>query len=111
MLQDKAKYNDGRYNNRNNGDRDSQYGDRDSRDDDPNGRMHGKVFFKKKICKFCTNKAKINYKDPETLYRFITDRGKILPRRITGSCARHQREVSHAIKRARAICLLPYVKE
>ncbi|MBQ9239693.1 MAG: 30S ribosomal protein S18, partial [Treponema sp.] len=57
------------------------------------------------------NKAAISYKDPDGLRRFTTERGKILPRRITGTCAKHQRELSHAIKRARAICLLPYVAD
>jgi small subunit ribosomal protein S18 len=65
-----------------------------------------------KTCYFCANKDKvINYKDVNTLQRFVTDRGKILPRRITGNCAKHQRELTRAIKRARSIALLPYVKE
>ncbi|MDR0409116.1 MAG: 30S ribosomal protein S18 [Spirochaetaceae bacterium] len=69
----------------------------------------GKVFFKKKVCKFCTQKLKIDYKDSDALRRFITERGKILPRRITGTCAKHQRALSEAIKRARVIALLPFV--
>jgi small subunit ribosomal protein S18 len=72
-------------------------------------RPRGKGFFKKKVCKFCAQKLKIDYKDGDTLRRFITERGKILPRRITGSCAKHQRELAVAIKRARAIALLYYV--
>ena len=76
-----------------------------------NGRGKGKAFFRKKVCRFCANKAKIDYKDSDALRRFTTERGKILPRRITGTCAKHQRELSSAIKRARAICLLPYVAE
>jgi small subunit ribosomal protein S18 len=71
----------------------------------------GRVFFKKKICKFCIQKLKIDYKDADTLRRFITERGKILPRRITGSCARHQRALALAIKRARTIALLPFVTD
>jgi small subunit ribosomal protein S18 len=71
----------------------------------------GKVFFKKKVCKFCTQKLKIDYKDADVLRRFITDRGKILPRRITGTCAKHQRALAVAIKRARIIALLPFVAE
>ncbi|MDR2149443.1 MAG: 30S ribosomal protein S18 [Spirochaetaceae bacterium] len=85
----------------------------DSRDnDDKNGRgTKGKVFFKKRVCRFCTQKQKIDYKDTEILRRFITERGKILPRRITGTCAKHQRAVAAAIKRARIIALLPFVAD
>jgi len=71
----------------------------------------GKVFFKKKVCKFCIQKLKIDYKDADTLRRFITERGKILPRRITGTCAKHQRALALAIKRARIIALLPFVAD
>lgn len=85
----------------------------EGRDDEArdNGRGKGKTFFRKKVCRFCANKAKIDYKDADGLRRFTTERGKILPRRITGTCAKHQRELAGAIKRARAICLLPYVTE
>ncbi len=76
-----------------------------------NGRGKGKTFFRKRVCRFCANKAKIDYKDSDALRRFTTERGKILPRRITGTCAKHQRELAGAIKRARAICLLPFVAE
>ena len=69
----------------------------------------GKMFFRKKVCRFCSQKAKIDYKDPDSLRRFITERGKILPRRITGTCAKHQRTLALEIKRARALALLPYV--
>jgi small subunit ribosomal protein S18 len=69
----------------------------------------GKVFFKKKVCKFCMQKLKIDYKDADVLRRFVTERGKILPRRITGTCAKHQRALAQAIKRARFLALLPYV--
>ena len=65
-----------------------------------------------KSCFFCANKEKvIDYKDIRTLQRFVTDRGKIVPRRITGTCAKHQRVITRQIKRARAIALLPYVTE
>ena len=74
-------------------------------------RAKGKTFFRKKVCRFCANKAKIDYKDADGLRRFTTERGKILPRRITGTCAKHQRELAREIKRARSICLLPYVAE
>jgi small subunit ribosomal protein S18 len=58
----------------------------------------------------CENGIRIlNYKDEKTVAKFITDRGKILPRRITGACSRHQRQVSTAIKRARFLALIPYV--
>ncbi|MDR0760401.1 MAG: 30S ribosomal protein S18 [Treponema sp.] len=84
----------------------------DSRDGEGRGGGgKGKVFFKKKVCKFCTQKLKIDYKEADVLRRFITDRGKILPRRITGTCAKHQRALAVAIKRARIIALLPFVAE
>jgi small subunit ribosomal protein S18 len=81
----------------------------DGRDGDD--RRKGKIFFKKKVCKFCMQKLKIDYKDSDTLRRFITERGKILPRRITGTCAKHQRALALAIKRARIIALLPFVDD
>jgi small subunit ribosomal protein S18 len=79
----------------------------------------GKVFFKKKICKFCAPKKsksdykplKADYKAPEVLRRFTTDRGKILPRRITGTCAKHQRALTVEIKKARRLALLPFVEK
>ena len=71
----------------------------------------GKVFFKKKVCKFCTQKLKADYKVPEALRRFTTDRGKILPRRITGTCAKHQRALTVEIKKARCLALLPFVEQ
>ncbi len=82
------------------------------KDDDRGGRgPKGKTFFRKKVCRFCANKAKIDYKDADGLRRFTTERGKILPRRITGTCAKHQRRLALEIKRARAICLLPFVAD
>jgi small subunit ribosomal protein S18 len=83
----------------------------DGRDGDGGRGGKGRVFFKKKVCKFCMQKLKIDYKDADTLRRFVTERGKILPRRITGSCARHQRALALAIKRARTIALLPFVTD
>jgi len=66
--------------------------------------------FRKKVCKFCHNKDMvIDYKRSDILERFVTDRGKILPRRITGTCAKHQRALAREIKRARIIALLPFV--
>ena len=67
---------------------------------------------KKKVCVFCVDKNNvIDYKDANKLRRYITENGKILPRRQTGVCARHQRELAVAIKRARYMALLPYVGE
>lgn len=67
---------------------------------------------RKSICRFCQGRAKkIDYKDEKQLRRFITERGKILPRRITGNCARHQRRLAIAIKRSRQLALLPFVAE
>ncbi len=80
-------------------------------DDDRNGRGKPKQFFRKKVCRFCANKVKIDYKDPDSLRRFTTERGKIFPRRITGTCAKHQRALALEIRRARAICLLPFVAD
>ena len=64
---------------------------------------------KKKVCYMCTGKD-IDYKDVDTLKKYINDKGKILPRRITGTCAKHQRYIAQQIKRARAIALIPYTK-
>ena len=74
---------------------------------------------RKKVCQFCADKTEtidykdttIDYKDTEKLRKYITERGKILPKRITGTCAVHQREVTTAIKRARIVALLPYVAD
>ena len=64
---------------------------------------------RRKVCRFCADKnVAIDYKDPQTLKYFITDRGKVIPRRISGNCAKHQRKVSLAIKRARMIALMPF---
>ncbi len=71
--------------------------------------MQRKYRPRKKVCAFCADKnKKIDYKDINGLKKFISERGKILPRRMTGSCAKHQREVTSAIKRARHVALLPY---
>ena len=69
-------------------------------------------FRRKKVCQFCAEKADfVDYKDTETLKKYITERGKILPKRITGTCAIHQRAVTTAVKRARTVALLPYVAD
>jgi small subunit ribosomal protein S18 len=67
---------------------------------------------RKKVCSFCVDRIeRVDYKDAARLRRFLTERGKILPRRITGNCAGHQRQLTRAIKRARQVALLPYVAE
>ena len=67
---------------------------------------------RKKVCQFCADKATyIDFKDAAKLRRFTSERGKILPRRMTGTCAKHQRQLTEAIKRARQIALLPYVTD
>lgn len=68
-----------------------------------------KIFSRRKVCRFCTDRGlAIDYKDVKTLRNFVTERGKIIPRRIYGNCARHQRQLTEAIKNARQIALLPY---
>ena len=71
------------------------------------------VFFRRrKVCKFCADKIPyIDYKDVKLLSGFVPERGKILPRRISGTCARHQRPLQQAIKRARHVALLPYTTD
>lgn len=67
---------------------------------------------KKKVCLFCVDKIDhIDYKDTAKLRRYVSERGKIIPRRISGNCAKHQRQLTVAIKRARTIALLPFVAE
>ncbi|MBE6013319.1 30S ribosomal protein S18 [Anaeropeptidivorans aminofermentans] len=67
---------------------------------------------KKRVCAFCVDKIdNIEYKDTAKLRRFVSERGKILPRRITGNCAKHQRALTIAIKRARHIAILPYTQD
>ena len=67
---------------------------------------------RKKVCGFCVDKVEnIDYKDIARLRRYMSERGKILPRRVTGTCAKHQRELTTAIKRARHLSLMPYVCE
>ena len=67
---------------------------------------------RRKVCQFCVEKVQhIDYKDVLKLRKFTSERGKILPRRMTGTCAKHQRQLGTAIKRARTIALMPYVSE
>lgn len=73
-------------------------------------RPRKRFFARKKVCRFCADsKVKINYKNPDLLRIYLSERGKIVPRRISGNCAKHQREVTRAIKRSRNLALLPYV--
>lgn len=72
----------------------------------PNNKMHKR----RKVCQFCADKATfVDYKDIAKLKKFTSERGKILPRRATGTCAAHQRQLTEAIKRARQVALLPYI--
>ena len=80
--------------------------DKGDRADSPMKRRGGRR--RKKVCVFCGNDNVIDYKDTNKLKRYISERGKILPRRITGNCAKHQRALTVAIKRARHIALMPY---
>ncbi|MFH0872428.1 MAG: 30S ribosomal protein S18 [bacterium] len=74
--------------------------------------MLKKRSFRRKICKFCADKVDhIEYKDVRRLRSYLSERGKIMPRRVSGNCAHHQRELTVAIKRARNIALLPFVTE
>lgn len=82
------------------------------RDPKKKGEKREKRPMRKKKCKFCLDRVThIDYKDERRIRRFMTDRGKITPRRITGTCAKHQRMLAHAVKRARLIALVPYVRE
>ena len=84
-----------------------------NKSDRPEGqrtRKPGGVRRRRKVCVFCAQSAKpVDYKDVATLKKYISERGKILPRRVTGNCAKHQREITTAIKRARHMALMPYV--
>ena len=80
--------------------------------DKKDGQRRGGMFRRRKVCKFCAERIDdINYKDMRMLSGFVPERGKVLPRRISGTCALHQRKLRTAIMRARQIALLPYVTE
>jgi small subunit ribosomal protein S18 len=73
------------------------------------GAPRKKIFTRRKVCRYCADKSLvIDFKETKMLKNFITERGKIIPRRIYGTCAKHQRQLTEAIKRARQIALLPY---
>ena len=74
-------------------------------------RVGGGMRRRKKVCVFCGKDNVIDYKDTNKLKRYVSERGKILPRRITGNCAKHQRALTVAIKRARHVSLMPYVQD
>jgi small subunit ribosomal protein S18 len=86
--------------------------DRGPREDRGGGdldRGGGRGFGRRKVCRYCADKTlKVDYKNAADLKYFVTERGKIVPRRISGNCARHQREVATAIKRGRQVALLPF---
>ena len=87
--------------------KDAKAGDKDGKQ-----RRGGGFFRRRKVCKFCADKIDdINYKDVKLLGPFVPERGKILPRRISGTCAMHQRKLQTAIKRARQLALIPYVTD
>ena len=76
----------------------------------PAVRRKRRIYHRRKVCRFCADSSLvIDYKDSKSLKYFITERGKIIPRRISGTCASHQRALTLAIKRARSIALLPFV--
>ena len=82
------------------------------RNNSDNPRPHGGARRRRKVCQFCVDKSQfIDYKDTGKLRRFVSERSKILPRRTTGTCAQHQRQLTEAIKRARQVALLPYVTD
>jgi small subunit ribosomal protein S18 len=84
-------------------------GDRPERGDRGGEEGGRRGFGRRKVCRFCADKAlKVDYKDQGQLKYFLTERGKIIPRRISGNCALHQRQVASAIKRARMLAILPY---
>jgi ribosomal protein S18 len=74
-----------------------------------NSKKRRRPMARKKVCRFCVDKnSTVDYRDPNTMRLFVTERGKIIPRRISGNCATHQRKISKAIKQARQIALMPY---
>ena len=94
------------------GDRRSDTRSRDSRDNLRDSRETPYRRGRRKRCRFCMDKVDfIDYKSIEILRNFMTDRGKLLPRRVSGNCAKHQREVTRAIKRARNIALVPFTTQ
>ena len=79
--------------------------------DKPDFRKKGGVHRRKKVCTFCGKDSGIDYKDTAKLKRYVSERGKIVPRRITGNCAKHQRALTVAVKRARHLSIMPYIQD
>ncbi len=91
------------------GDRDERGGGRGGGRGGDDMERGGRGFGRRKVCRYCADKnAKVDYKNAGDLKYFVTERGKIVPRRISGNCAKHQRQVATAIKRSRTVALLPY---
>ena len=84
---------------------------KDDKSDAPMKRRGAGIRRRKKVCVFCGKDNEISYKDTAKLKRYVSERGKILPRRVTGCCAKHQRALTVAIKRARHVALMPYVQD
>ena len=84
---------------------------KDDKNDAPRRRGGAGMRKRKKVCVFCGKDNAIDYKDANKLKRYVSERGKILPRRITGNCAKHQRALTVAIKRARHCAIMPYVQD
>ena len=95
-----------------NKDKDKDRGPKDYQDGGKTGPMDKRrMYLKRKVCRFCSDKAiKLDYKDFDILRKFTTEGGKIIPRRMSGNCAKHQRFLCSEIKKARFVALLPYVK-
>src|SRR3982074_2150344 len=92
------------------GDRGSDRGERGDRGGNDMDRGGGRAFGRRKVCRYCADKnAKVDFKDQPALKYFVTQRGKIIPRRISGNCAKHQRQVAKSIKQARGLALIPYL--
>lgn len=91
---------------------DKSYKDKDRDEERDDSQDKKKVYLKRKVCRFCLDKTLIiDYKNDSLLRRFTTEGGKIIPRRMSGNCAKHQRLMASSIKRARYISLLPYIKQ
>ena len=88
-----------------------RYVERESRDEWGEDRKDHGGFKRRKVCRFCNEKEKavVDYRDTAMMHSFTSERGKIVPRRVSGTCSKHQRSVAQAVKRARAISLVPFV--
>ena len=92
------------------GDRDEKNGRGDKGEGMEDDKRGGRSFGRRKVCRYCADKnVHPDFKDQAALKYFVTERGKIIPRRISGNCAKHQREVAKAIKRSRGLALIPYL--